>query len=97
MKKAFVLLTILLITAPMSATADEYVNGYYRNGTYVAPHYQTSPNATVYDNYSTRGNVNPYTGQPGTINPYPQPQPGYMPAPPTPNTSNPYYNVPGSR
>ena len=44
--------------------------GYVRNnGTYVAPHVQTNPNTTQYDNYSTRGNVNPYTGQQGTRTP----------------------------
>ena len=37
-----------------------------QQGTYVAPHYQTNPNRTQMDNYGTRGNVNPYTGQVGT-------------------------------
>lgn len=47
--------------------ADHYVSGYTKaDGTYVAPHYQTNPNSTTSDNYSTRGNVNPYTGQLGT-------------------------------
>jgi hypothetical protein len=53
------------------ALADQYVRGYVKSdGTYVAPHYQTSPNGTKLDNYSTKGNVNPYTGQPGYKNPY---------------------------
>lgn len=34
--------------------------------TYVQSHYRTSPNNTVSDNWSTVGNVNPYTGQAGT-------------------------------
>lgn len=46
---------------------DVYVNGYYRrDGTYVQPHYRTALNRTRNDNYSTRGNVNPYTGERGT-------------------------------
>ena len=50
--------------------ADVHVRGYYRsNGTYVQPHYRSSPNGTVLDNYSTKGNVNPYTGKEGTVNP----------------------------
>lgn len=54
-----------------SVHADEYVNGYTRsNGTYVEPHYRSSPNNTAYDNWSTKGNTNPYTGQEGTRNPY---------------------------
>jgi hypothetical protein len=47
-----------------------YVNGYYRsNGTYVQPHYRTAPNNTVNDNFSTLGNVNPYTGELGHVLP----------------------------
>jgi hypothetical protein len=38
-------------------------------GTYVQPHMQTYPNNTQFDNYSTRGNVNPYTGAIGTRTP----------------------------
>lgn len=50
--------------------AAVHVKGYYRsNGTYVQPHYRSSPNSTVLDNYSTKGNINPYTGKEGTINP----------------------------
>ena len=41
---------------------DVSVDGYYRrNGTYVAPYIRTAPNQTRDDNYSTRGNINPYT------------------------------------
>ena len=66
MKK--LLFSILLFTNV--AQADVYVDGYYRsNGTYVQPHYRSSPNSTVYDNYSTQGNVNPYTGAYGTKSP----------------------------
>lgn len=64
--KAFVILALAAaVSAP--AFADEYVKGYTRsNGTYVAPHYRSSPNSVQYDNYSTRGNVNPYTGERGS-------------------------------
>jgi hypothetical protein len=44
-----------------------YVSAYTRhNGTVVQGHYQTNPNGTRNDNWSTRGNVNPFTGEPGT-------------------------------
>ena len=47
--------------------AQVSVRGYYRsNGTYVQPHQRTAPNYTRNDNYSTVGNVNPYTGKAGT-------------------------------
>ena len=42
------------------------VSGYSRsNGTYVQPHVRTIPNITNWDNYSTKGNSNPYTGSTG--------------------------------
>lgn len=45
-----------------------WVSGYYRkDGTYVKGHYQTNPNSTTSDNWSTDGNVNPFTGKPGTL------------------------------
>lgn len=48
-------------------SADVYVKGYTKsNGTQVQGHYRSSPNSTRSDNYSTKGNVNPYTGVAGT-------------------------------
>jgi hypothetical protein len=59
------------ITPSEALACDAYVNGYYRaDGTYVQGHYRTCPNSSTYDNYSTSGNYNPYTGQPGTRSPY---------------------------
>lgn len=50
-----------------SSGSSHVVSGHVRsNGTYVAPSHATNPNSTKADNYSTRGNVNPYTGKPGT-------------------------------
>ncbi len=43
-----------------------YTNQY---GTYVQPHYQSAPNNTQLDNWGTRGNMNPYTGQYGHRSP----------------------------
>lgn len=41
--------------------------GYTRkDGTYVQGHNSTNPNSTRNDNFSTRGNTNPYTGAAGT-------------------------------
>ena len=42
------------------------VSGYTRsNGTYVNSHVRTMPNNTNWDNFSTKGNSNPYTGSTG--------------------------------
>jgi hypothetical protein len=48
------------------------VRGYYKpsTGRYIMPHYRTSPNRTKWDNWSTKGNINPYTGRRGTVNPW---------------------------
>ena len=57
-------LAAVLLTTAVAARAD-WVSGYTRsNGTYVAPHYRTPANGSVYDNLSHRG--------------YPSQQPGYV-------------------
>jgi hypothetical protein len=44
-----------------------YQRGYTRtDGTYVQGHYKTNTNSTNHDNFSTRGNVNSYTGTSGS-------------------------------
>lgn len=70
MKKLLLLILITLFVMPVWAGSVR-VRGYYRkDGTYVKPHYRSSANSTVWDNWSTKGNTNPYTGKSGTINPY---------------------------
>lgn len=69
MKK--LLVVTALLSLPSISLADEYVQGYIRrDGTYVEPHYRSSPNRYREDNYSTQGNTNPYTGERGTTDPY---------------------------
>lgn len=54
------------------AFGDVYVHGYNRSdGSYVEGHMRSSPNSSQYDNYSSKGNYNPYTGERGTVNPNP--------------------------
>ncbi len=57
----------LLAFAPcLSFSKDVYVKGYTRkDGTHVEGYYRTAPNGTMNDNFSTYGNVNPYTREPG--------------------------------
>jgi hypothetical protein len=46
---------------------EHYVNGYVRkDGTYVSGHYQTNPDKSFWNNYSSKGNVNPHTGKVGS-------------------------------
>lgn len=64
-------LACLLFTAPAFAQSSTYVKPHVRSdGTYVQGHYRTNPDNNVYNNYSTKPNVNPYTGKQGTVDPY---------------------------
>lgn len=68
MKKAFLFIVFLFAAANSFAQTSTYVSGYTKsNGTYVQGHYRTAPDATITNNWSTVGNVNPYTGIPGTV------------------------------
>ena len=74
MMKRLAICSVLVLGAvpglSASANADEYVRGYYRkDGTYVAPYYRSSPDDSYNNNWSVRGNRNPYTGQEGTRSP----------------------------
>lgn len=67
------LLSLFLVVGLSNlAEAANRVRSYYKpsTGRYVAPHYRSSPNKTKLDNYSTKGNYNPYTGKKGYVNPY---------------------------
>lgn len=69
MKKVILAVAALLSAASFAYARDVYVNGYYRNdGTYVAPHHRSAPDGNPYNNWSHRGNVNPYTGERGYRN-----------------------------
>ena len=75
MKKLLLVLALLIGVMSFSASADARttrVRGYYKpsTGSYVAPHYKTTPNRSKFDNFSTKGNYNPYTGKKGTVNPF---------------------------
>lgn len=61
---------VLVFSCELSAV--QHVKGHIRkkSGKYVQPYYKTSPNKTKMDNYSTKGNVNPYTGKKGSEDPY---------------------------
>ena len=72
MRLAFVsAIGLLLLGGEVSAQGTTYQPGYMRrDGTYVAPHYRSAPDGNRYNNWSSQPNVNPYTGQRGTVDPY---------------------------
>ncbi len=65
-----VLVTALIFSAfgATTAFAATRVRGYTSPKThkYVAPYYRSGADSTRVNNYSTKGNVNPYTGKKGT-------------------------------
>ena len=68
-----ILLITVLMFAGLSLTAEGAVRvrGYFKpsSGRYVMPSYRTSPNKYKFDNYSTKGNYNPYSGKKGYMSP----------------------------
>jgi len=73
-----IFLSLLLVSAEVwaggkrSSGGPVRVRGYYRkDGTYVQPHYRSAPDGSPYNNWSTKGNVNPYTGEEGRKDPVP--------------------------
>jgi hypothetical protein len=66
------IVTLLILGFGLLCTLSEArvqrVHGFYRsNGTYVRPYHRTSANGIKNDNYSSRGNVNPFTGKTSTV------------------------------
>jgi hypothetical protein len=69
--KKIAIIAMALASGAVMAQSSHQRSGYItKNGTYVAPSIATNPNATKVDNYSSKGNVNPYTGKEGTVDPY---------------------------
>ena len=63
------LLAMAFITPRLALAAEPvWVSGYVRpsSGTYVAPHFRSVPDGNFYNNWSTKGNINPFTGAAGT-------------------------------
>lgn len=57
-------------TVTAASAASHRIKAYTTSrGTYVAPARATNPNRSKLDNYSTKPNVNPYTGAKGTKKP----------------------------
>lgn len=58
---------LLAATAALAQQRTVTVQGHTRSdGAYVASHQRTAPNSTQSDNWTTKGNTNPYTGKAGT-------------------------------
>ena len=70
----FVLLFVFVFVSYPVVYGDTYVPGYWRSdGTYVRPHYRSDPDSSRWNNYSTKGRLNPYTGEWGSRDPWDNP------------------------
>lgn len=74
MKKTIIFIAVigLFSFSGLAQARTVSVRSYYKPSThsYIQSYYKTSPNHTKLDNYSTKGNYNPYTGKWGTKSPY---------------------------
>jgi len=62
------ILFISISNAPLfSATVDPYLN---KKGKYVSAYQRSKKDKSAFNNYSTKNNVNPYTGKKGTKRKY---------------------------
>lgn len=60
-------IVFLFFASSYAAKADQWVTDHYRsNGSHVKGHMRSNKNIYRNDNYSTKGNVNPYTGKKGS-------------------------------
>ncbi len=73
-KMSFAILFFLLVPVLVNA---EWVRGHMRDtdgdgikDTYINGYNRTPADGNPYNNYSTQGNVNPYTGKEGTVKPH---------------------------
>ncbi len=66
MKKVILVIAIIVSCFTTFAQGHHKVKGYFKsNGTFVQSHHRTNANYKVSDNWSTKPNVNPYTGKTG--------------------------------
>lgn len=71
MRTLLTLAALSLAATTAFSAGSHSTRGYTKkDGTYVAPSRATNPNSSKADNYSTKGNFNPYTGKEGTKDPY---------------------------
>jgi len=65
------LAVILAFVASTVLAASTSVTGYTKkDGTYVERHKRTQADSSKLNNWSTKGNTNPYTGKKGSGDPY---------------------------
>ena len=65
------LIAMVALLAGTALAASTSAKGYFKkDGTYVQPHKRTQADSLKFNNWSTKGNTNPYTGKKGSVDPY---------------------------
>jgi len=64
--RTLILTAVLLSTSVFAAGSHTVRPHMTKRGTYVQQHRQTNPDHSKANNWSTKGNVNPYTGKQGS-------------------------------
>ena len=66
---ALVFLTLVFLVNTVDCNAYVRVRSYFRkSGSYVPSYHRTNSNSYKWDNWSAKGNVNPFTGRKGYKN-----------------------------
>lgn len=60
-----IILLLIVASLPQDVFSGNVRGHFTKRGKYVSPHKRSNPNKTKIDNWSTKGNVNPYTGKVG--------------------------------
>ena len=77
MKKliAFTFAVLLLATVAHAKESHRVKPHIRKDGTFVEGHRRTNPDRSKFNNFSTEGNTNPFTGKEGTEDPFKIEQP----------------------
>lgn len=70
MKKLILFLALLFLPSSLLAKTTNVKSYIKKDGTFIQGHYRTTPNNMKFNNWSTKGNFNPYTGKKGYKSPY---------------------------
>jgi hypothetical protein len=96
---SIIFLACFVVAWNIPAFADQFVHGYMRsNGTYVRPYYRSSPNGTVTDNFSYKGNINLLYRRNGHKSLHTRQNVTLLPRPGQPwSNRSPWYIIPAAR
>jgi hypothetical protein len=66
----FAILISVIFSTPAIADTVRVKGHFNKNGVYIAPHARTAPDSRINNNWQSKPNINPYTGEAGKVDPY---------------------------